>query len=393
MKRLWVLALVAGCSGDSSGPPVHVPAGCEPRWSAVPRHPADLRRGRRLPGLSRGAIRLAAQPVHADRHAARARLRDVHRARPGRRSSACARAGRSNNADRAVGQRRRARPGRGVAPLELDVRPRRQVRRPRRRLALPRPQLRPADARRSPAACSTRSRRRPRTRCRSSPTAPRCASRRTRASSATCTSSTPRTQPVTGHARLTIYTLDADGREGQAGAVPPRLRRRSTFRRARPRASRRRASSTRRSRAPFNQPASTPRSTTSCRTTHALGYHFFVERLGGPRDGESRVRLARASIGEARGRAYDPPLDLTGATGLRFGCDFDNPRDETVQLGLRRPGDVRAARLHRLAAGVDLGGAQPGADRARRAHAADLQRAVRDGGVRVRLQEGGRPPR
>jgi hypothetical protein len=44
-----------------------------------------------------------------------------------------------------------------------------------------------------------------------------------------------------------------------------------------------------------------------------------------------RVRLAPFHL------TYDgldiPPLDLTGATGLRFGCEFMNPRDESVGWG------------------------------------------------------------
>ncbi len=41
----------------------------------------------------------------------------------------------------------------------------------------------------------------------------------------------------------------------------------------------------------------------------------------------------RGFNGEARGRQYIPPIDLTGATGLRFGCEFENPRDDEVNWG------------------------------------------------------------
>jgi hypothetical protein len=66
--------------------------------------------------------------------------------------------------------------------------------------------------------------------------------------------------------------------------------------------------------------------------THALGTRFFLEVLGGPRDGESIIDV-HGFNGEARGRAYSPPIDVTGASGFRFGCEFENPRDETVGWG------------------------------------------------------------
>ena len=66
--------------------------------------------------------------------------------------------------------------------------------------------------------------------------------------------------------------------------------------------------------------------------THALGSRFFFELLGGDRDGETIIDI-HGFNGEARGKQYRPPIDVTGATGLRFGCEFDNPRDETVHWG------------------------------------------------------------
>jgi hypothetical protein len=65
---------------------------------------------------------------------------------------------------------------------------------------------------------------------------------------------------------------------------------------------------------------------------HALGYHFFVSHVAGPRDGQVLFD-SMGAVGEARGRAFDPPLDLNGDEGLAFGCDFDNPTDQTVQWG------------------------------------------------------------
>ncbi len=66
--------------------------------------------------------------------------------------------------------------------------------------------------------------------------------------------------------------------------------------------------------------------------THAMAKRFFLEILGGPRDGETILELS-AYNGEAHGRLYEKPIDMTGAEGYRFGCDYDNPRDETVKWG------------------------------------------------------------
>jgi hypothetical protein len=66
--------------------------------------------------------------------------------------------------------------------------------------------------------------------------------------------------------------------------------------------------------------------------THALGRRFFLSVIGGPKDGLSLVNVEGFN-GEARGFAYDPPIDLKGATGLRFGCEFTNPRTVPVKWG------------------------------------------------------------
>lgn len=66
--------------------------------------------------------------------------------------------------------------------------------------------------------------------------------------------------------------------------------------------------------------------------THAMAKRFFLEILGGPRDGETILELS-AYNGEAHGRVYEKPIDMTGAEGYRFGCEYDNPRDETVTWG------------------------------------------------------------
>jgi hypothetical protein len=65
---------------------------------------------------------------------------------------------------------------------------------------------------------------------------------------------------------------------------------------------------------------------------HALGNHFFVTHMGGPRDGKS-VFDSVGAVGEARGHAFDPPLELAGDDGLNFGCDFDNETPDDVHWG------------------------------------------------------------
>jgi hypothetical protein len=66
---------------------------------------------------------------------------------------------------------------------------------------------------------------------------------------------------------------------------------------------------------------------------HELGNHFRVEIMGGPKDGHVIHSLDTFNA-EPNGRALDPPLDLTGATGLRLTCGFSNPRDESVGWGI-----------------------------------------------------------
>lgn len=65
---------------------------------------------------------------------------------------------------------------------------------------------------------------------------------------------------------------------------------------------------------------------------HALGTRFFLEVLGGPEAGRSLFDV-QGFDSEPHGRAYDPPLAVHGAEGLTFGCEFENPRDESVGWG------------------------------------------------------------
>ncbi len=66
---------------------------------------------------------------------------------------------------------------------------------------------------------------------------------------------------------------------------------------------------------------------------HYLGNYFSVEILGGPRDGE-QIYLHTGFNADGNGRTYDPPIDLTGARGLRFTCGYDNWRDKEIGYGI-----------------------------------------------------------
>ena len=66
---------------------------------------------------------------------------------------------------------------------------------------------------------------------------------------------------------------------------------------------------------------------------HALGEKLRLEVIGGPNDGET-VFAVNSGIGEPLGQVFDPPIDLRGATGLRFTCGYDNPTDANVGYGI-----------------------------------------------------------
>ena len=65
---------------------------------------------------------------------------------------------------------------------------------------------------------------------------------------------------------------------------------------------------------------------------HALGSRFFVEGRGGAVDGRSLLDVVGFNS-EPHGLAYDPPIDMSGATGFRFGCEWNNPRDASIKWG------------------------------------------------------------
>jgi hypothetical protein len=66
--------------------------------------------------------------------------------------------------------------------------------------------------------------------------------------------------------------------------------------------------------------------------THAMAAGFFLDILGGPRDGERLLELGPYD-GEAHGKVYNTPIDMTGAEGYRFGCEYHSDRDSVVKWG------------------------------------------------------------
>lgn len=66
--------------------------------------------------------------------------------------------------------------------------------------------------------------------------------------------------------------------------------------------------------------------------THQHGKRVFLQILGGPNDGKT-IFETPAYDGAAHGRAYDPPIDLAGATGFRYGCEYTNPTGAEIPWG------------------------------------------------------------
>ncbi|MBV1862287.1 MAG: hypothetical protein KUG77_27960 [Nannocystaceae bacterium] len=66
---------------------------------------------------------------------------------------------------------------------------------------------------------------------------------------------------------------------------------------------------------------------------HYLGNYFRAEISGGARDGEEIVSTVGFN-GQANGRMFDPPLDLSGSEGVRFTCGYDNWTDTEVGWGI-----------------------------------------------------------
>lgn len=66
---------------------------------------------------------------------------------------------------------------------------------------------------------------------------------------------------------------------------------------------------------------------------HYLGNFFDLTVVGGSQDGESVFRFDGFD-GNSNGKSFDPPIDLTGATGFRFTCGYDNWRDQQIGWGI-----------------------------------------------------------
>jgi hypothetical protein len=66
---------------------------------------------------------------------------------------------------------------------------------------------------------------------------------------------------------------------------------------------------------------------------HALGNYFRLEIMGGPNDGEEIIEVSGFNA-EANGVVFDPPIDLTGATGLRVTCGYNNNTNSDVGWGI-----------------------------------------------------------
>lgn len=67
--------------------------------------------------------------------------------------------------------------------------------------------------------------------------------------------------------------------------------------------------------------------------THDLGKRFFVDIIGGERDGERIVDIQGFNA-QGNGQSFFPPVDLAGAEGLRMTCGFANERDEVIEWGI-----------------------------------------------------------
>ena len=67
--------------------------------------------------------------------------------------------------------------------------------------------------------------------------------------------------------------------------------------------------------------------------THGYGRRFYVKALGGTRDGEMLLDVDQSAGYEAYGRAFDPPIDLTGAAGMTTGCEYENTTDQKLGWG------------------------------------------------------------
>jgi hypothetical protein len=66
---------------------------------------------------------------------------------------------------------------------------------------------------------------------------------------------------------------------------------------------------------------------------HKLGTSFSLSTLGGPDDGKV-LDSVTGFDGEARGKTFDPPIDMSAANGFSFTCGYQNPTTKEVGWGI-----------------------------------------------------------
>lgn len=66
---------------------------------------------------------------------------------------------------------------------------------------------------------------------------------------------------------------------------------------------------------------------------HKLGTEFSIAKLGGPDDGAALDAL-QGFNGEANGKTFDPPVDLSMNNGFTFSCSYRNPTADEVGWGI-----------------------------------------------------------
>jgi hypothetical protein len=87
---------------------------------------------------------------------------------------------------------------------------------------------------------------------------------------------------------------------------------------------------------------------------HALADGMRVTVHGGPDDGRV-IFETTGGIGNALGGPIDPPIDLTGALGVRIACTYTNPGADTITWG-ENATDEMCTMLAYTSSGVGLGG-------------------------------------
>lgn len=139
------------------------------------------------------------------------------------------------------------------------------------------------------------------------------------------------TKPVTGHARLILYThpaaeittqLHVSHLEYDAIHIEPHTRARVTSNCS---VAKQASDATG---APFGG-----KIYYALPHTHTLATSYKLGLLGGPHDGERLLDLGGYN-GVAHGRPFDPPIEFTGSDGFSLTCEYDNSLDSVVIWGI-----------------------------------------------------------